>query len=141
MRTSDADLIHRIADEAEIRNIVGRLAHLADHGDIEEYISLFLPDARWEMPGAPRQGHDDIRAGSLERRNSGMTGPGSNTRHSITTLTVQTDGSDTATADSYWLFYGDTLTSPTIRLMGYYHDSFQRTKAGWKLAQREITFG
>lgn len=141
MGISEAELIRRVADEAEIRNLVSRLAHLADHGDVDDYVTLFMPDASWEMPGGPRRGRDEIRAGALERRQTATAGPGSNTRHVITTITVQADGGDVATADSYWLFYGDTATAPAVRLMGYYHDTLQRTEDGWKVARREITFG
>ena len=131
----------RLADELEIRNLVARLAHLADMGDLEEYVSLFTEDASWEMPGSPRRGHADIMAGAKERRAVGTTGPGSNTRHVISTLAVHTDGTDVASSDSYWQFFGNTTTTPAASLMGHYHDTLQRTPGGWKLARREISFG
>jgi hypothetical protein len=46
-----------------------------------------------------------------------------------------------ASSDSYWLFYGNTTTTPAVSLMGHYHDTLRRTPQGWKLARREITFG
>jgi 3-phenylpropionate/cinnamic acid dioxygenase small subunit len=131
----------RLTDELEVRNLVARLAHLADMGHLDEYVSLFTEDASWEMPGAPRQGQADIMAGAKERRGAGTTGPGSNTRHVISTLAVHTDGTDLATSDSYWLFFGNTTTAPAVRLMGHYHDTLRRTPEGWKLARREISFG
>lgn len=138
---TDQETIRRLADELEIRNVVARLAQLADMGDLDEYVGLFTDDASWEMPGAPRHGRADILAGATERRSSGTTGPGSNTRHLITTLGVRVDGSDEAGADSYWQFVGDTTAVPTVRLMGHYHDTFRRTPEGWRLATRGITFG
>lgn len=131
----------RLADELEIRNLVARLAQLADMGDLNEYVSLFTDDASWEMPGAPRRGRADIMAGAQDRRSSGTTGPGSNTRHVISTLSVRSDGSDEATSDSYWLFYGNTTTAPAVQLMGHYHDTLRRQPEGWRLARREIVFG
>ncbi len=131
----------QLADELAIRNLVARLAQLADMGDLDEYVSLFTEDASWEMPGSPRRGHADIMAGAKERRSSQTTGPGSNTRHVISTLAVQVDGTDRASSDSYWLFYGNTTTAPAVSLMGHYHDTLRRTPEGWKLARREITFG
>ena len=107
---TDTVMTQRLVDELEIRNLVARLAQLADMGDLDEYVSLFTEDASWEMPGAPRHGRADIMAGAQDRRNSGTTGPESHTRHVISTLLVQSDGSDKATADSYWLFYGNTTT-------------------------------
>lgn len=138
---TDTLISQRVADELEIRNRVARLAQLADMGDLNEYVSLFTDDASWEMPGAPRRGQADIMAGAQDRRSSGTTGPGSNTRHVISTLSVQTDGSDEAVADSYWLFYGSTTSSPTVQLMGHYHDTWRRLADGWRLARREIAFG
>jgi uncharacterized protein (TIGR02246 family) len=131
----------RLADELEIRNLVARLAQLADMGDLDEYVSLFTEDASWEMPGAPRRGQADILAGARDRRNSGTTGPGSNTRHVISTLSVQSHGSDEAVSDCYWLFYANTTTKPAVQLMGHYHDTLVRQPDGWKLARREIAFG
>ena len=131
----------RVADELEIRNVVARLAQLADTGEIDAYVDLFTEDAVWDMPGSPRRGRDDIRAGALERRRGGTAGPGSDTRHVISTVAVTADGGDTATAESYWLFYGDSAATPKLQLLGSYRDTFRRTPQGGKLAHRRITFG
>jgi 3-phenylpropionate/cinnamic acid dioxygenase small subunit len=141
----------RLADELEIRNLVARLAHVADRGDLEsEYLPLFTEDAEWCFPGgadgaataATVVGHDAILADRRRRRGSGFQGPGTNTRHVNTTLAVRVDGSDTAEAESYWMFVGDTNTgAPQVRGIGHYHDQFRRTPEGWKLARRTITPG
>jgi uncharacterized protein (TIGR02246 family) len=132
--TSPAD------DELAVRNVIALVAQRADGGDVDAYVELFTPNASWEMPGAPRKGHADIRDGSLARRAAGETGPGSHTRHVVTTIAVTVDG-DEAEADSVWLFYVDTTTEPRVRLMGTYHDTLARTASGWKLARRQISFG
>ena len=133
----------RIADELAIRNTIARVAHLADMGtDPDEYTEIFTEEADWLMPGAPRKGRADIKVGWLGRREIKQTGPGSNSRHVITTIAVETDGSDVATSDSYWIFYGDTTTEPKIQLMGHYHDTFERGSDGrWRIKTRAITFG
>ena len=128
------------ADELAVRNVVGLMAQLADGPDVDAYVDLFTPDGMWEMPGAPRHGHDDIRAGSLARRAAGDIGPGSSTRHVVTILSVTVDG-DAATADSVWQFFADTDTEPRVQLMGTYRDDLVRTPAGWKMARRRITIG
>ena len=44
----------RIADELAIRNLIARVAHLADMGvDPDEYVENFTEEADWLMPGAP----------------------------------------------------------------------------------------
>jgi 3-phenylpropionate/cinnamic acid dioxygenase small subunit len=132
----------RVADELAIRNIVARLAQLADMGDLDDYLKLWTEDASWEMPGAPaRKGHADILQGAKERRANGMQGPGTSTRHVVTTLSVQLDGADAATADSYFLYVADTTTSPRLGSVGHYHDTFRGSTDGWRMARRQITFG
>ena len=130
-----------IADELAIRNVIARVAQLADTGDLDEYLTLFTEDASWEMPGvAPRQGHGDIRTGAEERRASKLQGPGANSRHVITTTAIWTDG-DSATGRSYWMFVTNTIEQPTVSLIGQYDDTFVRTATGWRLARRAITMG
>jgi len=127
-------------DELAVRNLVARVAQYADGPDVDAYVALFTPDAVWDMPGAPRKGHAEIRAGSEERRAAGQVGPGSNTRHVISTMAVHVDG-DRASADSVWQFYVDTNAAPRVQLMGTYHDECRRVGHDWKLARRQITFG
>ncbi len=144
-----SDLARRVADELEIRNLVARVAQLADSGAIDAYAALYTDDAVWEMPASPatgleasaRRGTADIVAGVQERRAAGVQGPGSQTRHVVTTVSVELDGADAATAHSYWTFWSDTATTPTPRTMGEYQDAFQRTDGGWRLAHRTIIMG
>jgi uncharacterized protein (TIGR02246 family) len=131
----------RVAAELEIRNVISRIAILADQGDLDEYIAQFTEDAVWAFPSAPRHGRADIRAGAEARRAEGTTGPSTATRHLITTVAVQVDQADRATADSYFVFLQNTTTSPTVFNMGAYHDTFVHQGDGWRLARREITLG
>ena len=136
------DLTARVADEADIRNVITRLAHLADDGDLNEYVTLFTDDGVWERPGETIRGRRDLLAGAEQRRQSGLQGPGTNTHHVNTTLWVQLDGPDEASAQSYFLFVGDTDTAaPAIRSIGRYLDTFRRTPDGWKFASRKIVPG
>lgn len=146
----DDKAVQLVRDEQEIRNLVARLAHLADMDPgLDDYLDCFTDDAVWEFPGnaseqlghSRTEGKDQIAADRRERRADGFQGPGTNTRHVNTTLAVRVDGSDTAEAESYWLFVGDTLGAPVVRAIGHYHDRFARTPEGWKLASRQITTG
>jgi uncharacterized protein (TIGR02246 family) len=130
-----------VADELAIRNLVARIAHAADFGDLDEYVELFTEDASWEMPDAARRGRADIRAGAEDRRRTGVTGPGSATRHSITSTAVERTGEDTAVGDCYFIFYRDTTSNPTVFNMGHYHDDFRFVDGRWRLARRQITIG
>jgi uncharacterized protein (TIGR02246 family) len=134
-------LVAQTAAELQIRNLIARLALLADQGDLDEYVDQFTEDSLWGFPGGARRGRDDIRAGAEERRAGGVSGPGSNTRHVIATVAVQLEGPESATADSYFLFYQHTTTVPTLFNMGHYHDTFARQGEVWRLARRDITLG
>jgi ketosteroid isomerase-like protein len=128
----------RHEDELEIRNLIARLGHLADYGDLDDYMGLFTEDAVWDFAGGSCNGAQAIRADRVRRRSEGFQGPGSHTRHMNTTLWVEADGSDAAFAHSYFLFVRDADTSPVIGLTGRYHDTLRRTAAGWKVAHRRI---
>lgn len=141
--------IERVAAELEIRNVLARLAQLADTGDTDEYVSLLTDDIVWAMPPNPtidlaaseRHGRDEIATGQRERMTAGHQGPGSNTMHMISTVSVGFDNDDVATARSYFTYWGDTTTTPVVRTAGRYVDTLRRTPDGWKLARRTITFG
>ena len=140
----------RVAAELEIRNVLALLAQLADRGDIDGYVALLTDDVVWAMPENPaiglaaseRRGRDEIVAGQRERIAAGLQGPGSDTMHVLSTISVEVgrDG-DTAVARSYFQYWGTTTTEPAVKNLGRYHDELRRTSDGWKLARRTITFG
>jgi 3-phenylpropionate/cinnamic acid dioxygenase small subunit len=139
----------RLAAEVETRNLLARVQHMVDMGELDDYMELFTDDAVWVQPGDPqrgragdeRRGHADIRLGVEQRRAAGIQGPGTNTRHVSTTVSVQMDGADAASATSYFQYYTNTTTAPTLSVMGYYRHTLRRTTEGWKVARREIVYG
>jgi len=139
----------RLADELELRNLVARIAQTADSGTVAEYVALFTEDAAWSMPDNPaaglpaseKRGIGEIEAGVHERRASGLQGPGSNTKHVVTTIAIDVRGPDNALGHTYWMFFRDTTGQPTVLNMGEYRDEFRRTPEGWRLARRTIVMG
>ena len=137
------------SDDGEIRTLLARLAQLADSGDLDEYLTLFAPDAEWVIPEIPqtgvpasvRRGVEEIAAGVRERRAAGVQGPGSDTAHLVGTIAVRFEDGDTAIADSTWMFLGQASTAPAIRTFGRYHDTLRRVDGAWRLARREIHLG
>jgi 3-phenylpropionate/cinnamic acid dioxygenase small subunit len=135
--------------DADIRTLLARIAQLADTGDLDEYLTCFTDDAVWAMPDNPavgmtanaKRGHAEIRQGAEERRASGLQGPGTDSRHVLTTIAVDLEGEDRATVRSYFMFFGTTSTAPALRTMGQYDDVLVKGMGGWQLAHRTITVG
>ncbi len=140
MTDDDRPASDAVGDELAIRNLIARLSLNADMGNEREYMSSFALDAVWNIPGAPVRGHDEIRDALVARRAQGVAGPGTQTRHMVSTTAVTVDG-DSASANSYFQFFTDTVVAPTLRAVGAYRDTFTRTNDGWKLQTRDITFG
>ncbi len=141
--------IDQVAAELEIRNVLARLAQLADAGDLDGYLALLTGDIVWAMPASPhvgltaseRRGRDEIARGARERTTAGLQGPGSDTMHTVTTTSIRVDGPDEATALSSFVFWTTTSTTPTPTSVGRYEDTFRSTDEGWKLARRTVIFG
>jgi 3-phenylpropionate/cinnamic acid dioxygenase small subunit len=93
------------------------------------------------MTANEKKGHAEILAGAQERRASGLQGPGTDSRHVLTTIAVNVESEDRATVRSYFMFFASTSTTPTLRTMGQYDDVLVKGEHGWQLAHRKITVG
>jgi 3-phenylpropionate/cinnamic acid dioxygenase small subunit len=132
-----------------IHQALARLAHLADDGEVTDYLDLFTEDAVWEVPeiaatgiGADRlAGRAAIGESVRARRASGIQGPGSSTRHVVHTIEVTTCRDSTATSVAYWAFYRSTTTAPELAGVGRYDDTWKLAGTDWKLVHRRITVG
>jgi hypothetical protein len=145
---AEDQLVRQVADELAIGKLIARIAQLADTGDLTDYATCFAPDAQWVLPGGSgvdlaaqtRSGIDDIVRGAQERRDAGIQGPGTHTRHVVSTTTVDVSG-DRATGRTYYRYYGQTDETPQLLTMGQYDDEFVRTGSGWVMQRRTITRG
>jgi 3-phenylpropionate/cinnamic acid dioxygenase small subunit len=139
----------RSDDAEQIRTLLSRVAHLADEGTPEQYRTVFTPDAVWVMPANPatgvaantRKGADDIIAGLAERQGRGIQGPGSASRHIVSTIAIDFEDDDTANTVSYWQFFNDTTTAPRVVSMGRYDTTLRRYEGEWRVSYRSITLG
>lgn len=139
---TDEQSRRRVQDELEIRNLIARLAHLADGGEIEEYVNQFTRDASWGGGRHPiRRGHAEIREGVRARRALGHMGPGTQSIHVVTTTCIEVEG-DRAIGRSVYQYYRDVSSAePKLSSMGVYVDVFRRTPEGWRLAERTLGSG
>src|ERR1700728_4378536 len=144
--------VQLVVDELEIRNRVAELAQLADAApddELDRYLALLTEDATWVVVAdnellktQERKGHSEILEGVRQRRAEGVQGPGTDTRHVVSTLVVTFETSDRAMARCYWQYFTNASSSaPVLALMGEYRNTFVRTPAGWKLARREVIPG
>jgi hypothetical protein len=86
------------------------------------------------------KGRDNLIASSKARRASGAVGPGSKTRHVVTTTSVQVSGG-MATSTSYVVFYSTEGAAPVVKGLLVYNDSFRRTSSGWRMSERKDSPG
>ena len=132
-----------------IRSLIARLAQLADEGSVADYAQLYTEDAVWEMLGVVQtglsphtsRGREAIAASACDRRAAGIAGPGTQTRHVTTCVSIAFDSEEAARAESVWQFFVDTTTAPRLSGIGRYHDIFVKIDGRWLLAKRSITNG
>ena len=149
---SDQDVLQRISDELEIRNLVIKAAVYSDTiPDLDEFLTKYVPifseDCRWifhpvhgQPDTPPYNGHADIIAGAKDRRSRHITGPGTHCFHHILNTLVTLNG-DEAAATSYMHFVCKCDTTPQGFAYRVYRDRFRRTPQGWKLTLRELCPG
>jgi ketosteroid isomerase-like protein len=139
----------RAADIVLVTEAVALIAQTSDHGTLEEYSQLLHPDVVWEMSANPatglsaqvHRGRDAMLAGVAARREAGGQGPGSMTRHVVSTAEIDPEG-DYASSLSFWRFYVDTDRAPLLKSTGVYRDQFVRGADGrWRLRHRRGEVG
>jgi 3-phenylpropionate/cinnamic acid dioxygenase small subunit len=135
--------------DGEIRTFLARVAQLGDRGPAQAYLAMFREDAVVTIAAdqelgteeALNRGLEAISASLTARRAAGILGPGSDTRHVVTTSVITIDDADHAHAESVFQFFAHASTAPALLSIGAYHDVIMRDADGWRLAQRTITSG
>jgi 3-phenylpropionate/cinnamic acid dioxygenase small subunit len=136
-------------DQMALRNLVSRIAHTADAGELSAYGECFAPDAEWwppeepgvDVPTDPSIGLEHIVSRAADRRAQGVQGPGTHTRHVVSTSAFEMDGPDQARGLSYWRYYTHTAETPRLFSQGEYHDTFVRLEGRWVLLKRVLLRG
>ncbi len=123
--------------EDACEELVLNYAWYRDRMDADGFGSIFSRDARLEVLGEVFEGRDAIRQRLIDGKDGPMT------RHLMSTIRIFPEDSDTARGVSYVTVYiaprGDLPRAleddPAI---GEYHDRFERTAEGWKIADRRF---
>jgi hypothetical protein len=125
--------------DAEIRNLISRMAWLTDKWNTpEEYLANCTHDFSWQIEGMPPYiGHGGMGRRLKEMRDLGVCGPGLPTRHCVTsTEVIAKDLDDQAKARSFIIMMTFASGVPIVAGYGEYHDDVRREKGRWLLAKR-----
>jgi len=127
------------ADRLEITRLLYRYCAMLDSMELDLVPELFTPDCSVIYgPDERMQSHgaDDL-ASSLRR-----LGRFARTSHHLSNVEIDFDGSDAARGRSYVIAWHQHPDGRMQTLYAEYHDSFVRTAAGWRIAERrQLTHG
>ena len=128
------------SDREQIVDLMAQFAHATDDGTKEEYTALLTEDACMTLAnGEVSKGRDAFVAGAMGRRAGGRLGPGSHTKHIVSTISVKVTG-DSATARSYVVTMtdegGDKVAAKKLLM---YNDRFRRVGDVWRMAERVVS--
>ena len=116
--------------------LVHAFAWHIDHHEGEQAAGLFAPDAVFERRGEALKGREAIRAAFMKRPATVAT------RHFCSNLLLDVESATRIVGRSYFTLYrGDGASGLPLRLelpefVGEYHDVFEQTDQGWRIAHR-----
>lgn len=130
--------IEQIEATLAVQALVGRYAHLADAGRMEECATLFAPDATVLVIGKERTGRAAIQGWLEAMAASSGARVG---KHIVSVVVVEAGQSGHASARSDMLYVSAAPGTPwQVLAIGEYHDQFVESAQGWCFARREIVF-
>lgn len=136
------DDVRRMVAEHECARLMSRYAHHLDHGEAEEFASLWAPDGVYQPAAAdePMVGREAVLAWARAYPSTRMV------RHLVTTSVVDVLDEDRATGRSYSVVFrepdprDDAVSGRVVpRSVVEYEDVFRRTEEGWRFASRVYT--
>ena len=127
------------SDREQIVDLMARFAQATDDGTPEEYAACLAEDISMTlMSGKTTKGRDAVVTESMGRRAGGKVGPGSHTRHIVSTISVKVSG-DVAVVRAYLLVIVDEGGDNVVpKKLFAYRDRYRRTPDGWRLAERVV---
>lgn len=116
-------------DHAEIRNLLARYCVYLDLDDAEGWVSLFTPDAVYQVYGREFTGHDGLRA-------MAKAAPGGLHLGGPAMIDVDIDGDRAATMRN--LLFVERGTGASRHAV--YEEDLVRTPQGWRIARCRCRF-
>ena len=129
-----AATVRELVDRQEIRDLIYAYCDHFDRNEPEAVAALFTAEARIDYgPEAPTIVGADAIAPTIA---VGLERTFAATSHHVSNVRIEFDGPDAARSVSYlyaWHRYRDG--SPDGELWGRYDHRFERTAAGWRIAE------
>jgi hypothetical protein len=126
-----AELIAR----EQIRDAIARYAHFADGGRFEDLAALFAEDGTLEIAGRPAlSGRAAIVAFLNSVKRAPEPGNQPFIRHHVSSVRIDVQGADEATAASYFF----VITEHGPDHWGRYRDDFVRVGDDWLFKRRRV---
>ena len=120
---------------AAVTDVAHRIAFASDCLPVDAWAELLTDNVVIDLFGDVNEGKAANVAGSSARRSTGRSGPGSGTRHLVTTVVVDVSSDDGADAVVTALFVRTEPTLEVTRVVTY-QDSYRREGSRWYLARR-----
>jgi SnoaL-like domain len=133
-----AEIVRRLDDKDQIRDLIYRYAHYADINDREAFASLFVADCVLDLgPGL------GIRRGQAATRHDpsiqkGLTRGVMAMSHLNPNILITFDGQDRASVITAVYSWHRSETVPNGEVWGEYHDVVVRENGAWKFKERVL---
>jgi 3-phenylpropionate/cinnamic acid dioxygenase small subunit len=115
-------------DHVAISDLLARYCLTLDQDDVDGWVALFTPDARYEVFGRSFEGHEGLRR-LLKGAPSGL--------HLGGPPVIELVDRDHARTTQNLLFVDSTSGASRSAV---YHDELRRTPDGWRIAKRRCRF-
>ena len=109
----------------------------ADEAPIEQLGELLADDITWSMGGRTWTGKAEVLEGLQAPRTNGMVGPGSGTRHLLSTVLVD-EAESGARSRSSWMLVRAGATGVDVLMAGDYHDTWRTAGGDAVLVARRV---
>lgn len=132
-----ADVLRELVDRQGILDVVHAYCRGVDSIDESVLNTCFTDDCVVDYGpgmGGPRRGRQVIVAGLV----AGLPNFAA-TQHQVSNVEIAFDGADAARGITYvtaWHRFSDGRPDAVLR--GQYHDRFERTASGWRIAERVL---
>ncbi len=128
--------IARLEGDAQIRQLVARYAFHLDHREMEPLAALFSADATMRSMDGRINAHGPDAIVDMFRRRFDVLGPGSHYMHDIQIDFVDDDHATGRASGHAELLRSGRMFVAAMR----YDDRYVRTAAGWRFADRALSF-